>query len=541
MQIKPWIKYQILPNIISSVIQSHAKATQSSIAITVTKNGVSYAEFHVKNRKTRHHEVVFYHERKRQVPSEKCRIHQNDMIDVYCWDCHTPVCFICFALYHLNHKPRDLEIVYNETLGKCQKELINIRRTVIPKVEKNFKTLTEITENAKKTIEKLRLSMRKKSDEIKALVDTILKKNQSVLDDIERCILDDLFIQENKTKVFNDYLNKLFIDYDRELSRIKPTELSKFYKKISSVTEKMPGVTRPTLPDFKQGIMKKEEISEQFGVIDIVIKPFVEEKSQTNWTLSPSVTQLKEITIPDLDVVCHLSPLPPGKFWASDNEGNLVHFDMDGNILGKISTNVNNTTGYHTVTTDGELLYIDVNRKAINKVENDTRSMLIITSDVWEPVSIYASRINGDILVGMKKEKERKVTRYISQVKVQEIQKDDKGQNLYQSIRYITENVNGNICSSDSAAKKVVVVTNFGQYRFSYFGHQSQSAFLPYGLSTNVLGNILVCNGYNLTVSSVHLLDQDGRFLSFLLTPQQCPPYPRALCIDDKHNILIGR
>lgn len=40
----------------------------------------------------------------------------------------------------------------------------------------------------------------------------------------------------------------------------------------------------------------------------------------------------------------------------------------------------------------------------------------------------------------------------------------------------------------------------------------------------------------------VHLLDQDGWFLSLLLTEEQHGIlYPLALCLDDKHNLYLGQ
>ena len=49
---------------------------------------------------------------------------------------------------------------------------------------------------------------------------------------------------------------------------------------------------------------------------------------------------------------------------------------------------------------------------------------------------------------------------------------------------YITENNNGDVYESDWIASSVVVVTRFGQYRFSYFGQDSQQTFSPSRICT---------------------------------------------------------
>ncbi|XP_062593291.1 uncharacterized protein LOC134254783 [Saccostrea cucullata] len=159
--------------------------------------------------------------------------------------------------------------------------------------------------------------------------------------------------------------------------------------------------------------------------------------------------------------------------------------------------------------------------------------------------AIYSSYINEYVLVGMEKKNFMEVTEKIVRfskgwVKLQNINLNDKRQIFYLIACFITENINGDICTSDYLASKVVVVTGTEEYRFSYSGHQGQIGFRPCGICTDVQGHIVVCNGYedfSHQCSSVHLLDMDGQFLSFLHTTG-CPPFPSALCINH-HQILI--
>ena len=81
-----------------------------------------------------------------------------------------------------------------------------------------------------------------------------------------------------------------------------------------------------------------------------------------------------------------------------------------------------------------------------------------------------------------------------------------------------------------------MVVNKSGQHRFSYTGQGS--VFLPYGICTDVLGHILVCDHVSETV---HLLDQDGGFLSVILSEQQGIERPRGVCVDDENNLYVGQ
>ncbi|XP_061171075.1 E3 ubiquitin-protein ligase TRIM45-like [Saccostrea echinata] len=87
------------------------------------------------------HEIVRYHERKRKLPSEKCRIHPIKDIDVFCKFCQDPVCSTCFAQEHSDHANSDLETIYNDILQECQKEMTDIWKTVIPKAKENAESI----------------------------------------------------------------------------------------------------------------------------------------------------------------------------------------------------------------------------------------------------------------------------------------------------------------------------------------------------------------------------------------------------------------
>jgi hypothetical protein len=61
--------------------------------------------------------------------------------------------------------------------------------------------------------------------------------------------------------------------------------------------------------------------------------------------------------------------------------------------------------------------------------------------------------------MGMVKDVEAKVTRYNNTGKeLQNIQRDNKGQELYRNPQYITENINRDVCVSDYGKEAVVVV-----------------------------------------------------------------------------------
>uniref|UniRef100_K1RLS2 Tripartite motif-containing protein 2 n=1 Tax=Magallana gigas TaxID=29159 RepID=K1RLS2_MAGGI len=208
---------------------------------------------------------------------------------------------------------------------------------------------------------------------------------------------------------------------------------------------------------------------------------------------------------------------------------------LSSSVTKKIQTSLDE--GYHTVTQDGDLICAYKNTNIIKKITLGNKVTAFIKTRDWSPISIHSSHINGDILVGMIKDEEAKVTRYnkIGE-EIQNIQTDNTELGLYEYPHYITENINGDICTSDLGNYAVGVVNKSGQYRFSY--SSQEICFYPHDICTDHLGHIIVCDPYNYTIDILH---RDGQFLSRLFIEQQEVKYPRGLCVDDENNLHVGQ
>ncbi|XP_062591225.1 uncharacterized protein LOC134252737 [Saccostrea cucullata] len=176
----------------------------------------------------------------------------------------------------------------------------------------------------------------------------------------------------------------------------------------------------------------------------------------------------------------------------------MVKLKMSGgNTLQQLTSEANynwyNICGAHTVNNKGELIYKGTSNSIIKlSTDNRTQSTLIKGTDPWEPVCVYSSPANGDLLVGMLSyvDKTCKVNRYNSTGQhIQTIQHDGKGQQLYRVPRYILENPNRDIIASDY--NQVVVTDDGGKHRFSYTGSPSESRLQPNGICTDALLHIL--------------------------------------------------
>nr|XP_034312128.1 uncharacterized protein LOC105346756 [Crassostrea gigas] len=524
---------------------------------------------HQKSPDTKNHEVVPYQQRQRQLPEVKCQTHVNKDIDMLCEQCQVPVCSKCATKDHAGHTFKDLETVYAEKCAICLDEINKIEEYFLPTSQDLLKSIKKDSTEIKKIMDDIRASMKAKAESLKRMVDTVTSQKIEQVNEIEKSLQELLKSQDKKYNGYISYLHELVKKFYGYLSSkdIK-TLLSEIIRNLK--IDPIPETVKPVPPVFTAGQYSKEDVTKLLGRVTVPdtkpenrkIKPMEtaastqskprgkqrkqdREKSDTKPTLSlcSSVTMVREYTVPGVGSVCHISLGKSGTVWGSDNHGNLVQTDLEGNQLQKIRTHGEN--GYHTVTQDGELIYTDRENKVINRIKQDKTTTEFNKTGDWIPISIHSSHINGHVLVGMVKGREAKVTRYNKTgEEIQNVQWDSKGQELYSNPRYITENINGDVCTSDFDKKAVVVVNKSGQHRFSYTGQGSK--FLPYGICTDLLGHILVgsvpCIGFSELVNrnNVYILDQDGQFLSTLFTQKQVESHPCSLCVDDENNLYIG-
>ena len=561
---------------------------------------------HLKSSKTNTHEIVLYRHRKHQLPELKCELHPIRNVDMFCKECKIPLCSKCStSKEHHGHKFDDLEEIYTERYAIWQSEFSKIQKYFLPTTQGLKKDIEKDATTIKNTMENIRTSMKTQAESLKNKVDEITLENIQHANEMENSLLEMLESQKTTYDEYIAYLEKMTDEFQEYLSLTNQKLLFLETLKIQSIPE----TTQILAPIFSAVKFNKNGVAKLLGRISFPkikpevrnIQPLEEESSHMKSTekqleqskeksdmqkqmlslsssvtkvrehsvpgvdrashvavkksymkqtlsLSPSVSKVREYSVPSVDRACHVSVEKSGRLWVSDHKGHLVQTDHKGTLLQMIQTS-SEWDGYHTATQDGDLIYTDRDKNLILSITPDRKITEFIKTGEWTPLSIHSSHINGDLLLGMIKDEEAKVTRYSKAGKeIQNIQKDNQGQGLYGYPHYITENINGDICTSDYNKDAVVVVNKSGQHRFSYTGNGS--VFHPWGICTDVLGHILVCDEVS---RAVHMLDQDGGFCSFIYVYSQ--QYwlrsimssllnlvgPRGVCVDDEGNLYVGQ
>ena len=233
----------------------------------------------------------------------------------------------------------------------------------------------------------------------------------------------------------------------------------------------------------------------------------------------------------DYKSCCHISCLGRGLFWVSDGRKLLLTNQL-GESKVRVTGALSSKSGMHTLSKNSELIYIAKNLN-INKRDNNGKIDVLIKREEceWEPLSLFCSKTNGEILVAMtsKTSESCKIVIYTGTGRcVSQYESQD-----YKKPIFITENTNKDIVVSDSGRCAVVVLYRKGRHRFSYKGHPPESSLHPLGICTDLLSNILVCS-----VDTVQMIDQNGQFLLDIIKEPFMEINPISLCYEVARDVV---
>ena len=495
---------------------------------------------------TKDHNVTLYRERFSSFyKNETCATHPGQVYETYCETCDLPVCLHCRK--HTHHKLLGIRTVYDDTRKQNEKVITNIRSETLfyaNSLKNGFKTIVKNDVSACRTkiFHNQLNAIMKKSQRLKNSMDTVVRKG-SYLKHSHRCLKQMLQLKRHIARIqkYEEIYEKSahrsvqFLQFikHKHFPQIQDTSHLKKHCLISLTPE----INMEDLTNFLSEIQitasGKQRRAENKLLLTLISSPVLQ----------------KSLAVKGVKKCFHMSFATQERVWLSDGENLILTDTATGDTLYELEDFGKFSWGLHTVNNACELIYIDkdCNINKLNSVGKPTTIFKKSVNSSSEPQCLYCSSFNGDLLVGMHIEFTRtgKLMRYNETgYLIQTIPSDDSPKTLYGSPIYITENNNGDIVVSDDNLCAVVVTSNEGKHRFSYKGPESGSVLFlpgirPRGLCTDALSNILVCDEIT---DTVQMIDQDGRFISYLLTNQSKGiQKPRALSYDiNTHRLWVG-
>ncbi|XP_062577071.1 E3 ubiquitin-protein ligase TRIM71-like [Saccostrea cucullata] len=498
---------------------------------------------------SKRHNVVPYKHRTSTPNYIKCPNHTQKHCELYCETCDIPVCSTCISSG--KHKGHDLSDALQKLSSKTndlQKDLKELEEKIYPKYKEIALDLNSEKVNLEKHYEKLTTAVTKQGEGWQREINIIVNKQKSKIDEMKTKHLAALNKQEKEIKQITSYVKQCIVDL-KKILHSNDVPLTSAYKSRNDEYRRLPPKVNVTLPSFSPQEISADKLIQMFGSLSALSITTEEHgytmKSPDSVSCPPVKPLLDE---PELittiytgyDYLYSVTCLSDEEIWTCGDDKIMKLYNLQGKLLKSIQIKSGKTLYDIAMTRSGDLVYTDRGRRTVNIVKNE-KIQEVIRLQEWTPYYL-CSTSSGDLLVTMDSDdyKQSKVIRYSGSTEKQPIQFDSKGKPLYSSgdfSKFISENRNLDICVADVRAGAVVVVNQEGKLRFRYTGHPSTTKrlFSPFGITTDSQSQILTSDWYN---HCIHILDQDGQFLSYIDNCDlQCP---MGLCVDTRDNLFVA-
>ncbi|XP_056019883.1 uncharacterized protein LOC125669324 [Ostrea edulis] len=527
-------------------LQSHCKLCHINLCVICVGK-------HLSDSSKDHNVVPFIKHIKSTSNYPKCPKHAEKHCEMFCEKCAIPVCSTCVTSgEHEGHKFSDVLKKISSKTESLQKDLEELETRIHPRYEEMASDVQTEKAELETKYGKLTTAADQQGELLHREITAIVNKRKSDIAEMKNKHL--AALNKNTDEITNRIteLRQIIQDLKKILDS-NDVSLTSSYKSRNSEFRTLPSKVRVTLPSFSPQKINKDQLNEMFGSLPplSINTEHGDTMKSAEAVSSPPVKPLLDeprITA-TIDTgygryeLRSVSCLSEDQVWTRGDNKTMMLLNLQSELLTSIKTKSGNTPRDIAVTRDGDLVYTDYHDKTVNLIKNKQIQTVITLQgwipfrQGWRPLNVCCTAANN-LLVTMESDDETqsKVVRYSGSKEKQSIQFDDQGRPLYSSgyYKYLSENRNLDICVADCDARAVVVVNQSGKLRFRYTGHPSNTKqpFDPVGITTDSQSHILTADN-----DRIHILDQDGQFLRYILCGLEDPS---GLCVDIRDNLFVA-
>ena len=529
--------------------------------------------YHLKSKGSRNHKIVPYAEKlnPKYLAALLCPKHRTHGPKFWCNTCGIPICDSCIiSPEHEGHKFSYITTTLSERRDAMLSEMKTLRDHIVVEWEAVLKEAKTMNAEYQSDVDKIGKELVARAKEVHKQVDDILSTSQKTL---QRMKVSGLAKLQQQEKYLEDKLSQMKEDVERYESQLRdadPNAVLQFQQGQGQSKDKTkpPALEMQSPPVFTKGPIEAEAVENMFGELStqVISQMCVElpmkhisshsnpqpaissDFGETTATssgdtsagictrslplyviLNPSVQHQFDVDYDTPLIAC----VEQGQAWLKTRYTMLELVDRDRSVRDTINTDF--AIYGIAVTPDGDLLISDYDNNCI-KWASRRKTISILFSTSGMPFDLCCLR-NGDILVTFPDDSEVVIYNMTGKI-LQTLDHIKFRVPISASVNKVNNHIY--ICDKENSryfsTGKVMAVGAHYKLRYEYTGH-GDSKFTPFRVCTDQMGHVLITDHIN---HRVHMLDQAGRFIQYILTSQQGLHKPRTIDVDREGYVWVG-
>lgn len=447
-----------------------------------------------------------------------CRIHEEQVCDLYCNLCDMLVCHICVRTIHKTHNISDICEAAEQKFNQLSKKFEHLEKYELEKARKMVQSLEENKveyvssallkrELVKERNEKLKFSLDNLTDNMLKEIETkeevdiqFINRKQFRLQNLSVKVSEAIsFSRNNMANKSGLGLLDACAEAERKVEKLKLPSADTGPVKISP-------------PEFVPG-KNDEDFSIVFGTLEYEPRQILTRRRTTvAFPYNIKAQVIASFTQKARNGIYSICTTGNGNAMIGTEERIVQVVTITGKVLASIKVDI---TPYNIACSKlGKDLYMSTWNMEIKGLKNGSFTRFIDTS----PFHAQGLCVNedGEILACLyhKEDQFGKIVRYDNAGKsLQQICSDERRRLMFQNPSKVATSVTRDIVVVDMAEKSVVAVGADGQRKFTFKGING-GKFEPKCIDCSTLGSILVGDHED----RIHLLDKNGNFLQYIMT-----------------------
>lgn len=475
-----------------------------------------------------------------------CELHPPNGCFTYCKTCDIPICKLCVSDKHSTHETSQLSEQIEHILKKIEQENGRLQ---------SFKAdLKIVLDHTKNILSSLTIFYTQRKDDITARGEEWHKYVEKTVQKLHHELNDMRNEHEGTLRKQKKEAEKVIENVDEINKQVAKLQKSKNLKELQNfvpIIEKQDALRdfshdQYPLPIFYACKIDENYLQTFFGHIErekkecfsAFARKLEETKlrdQQMHVLEMPTVTSVIDSGFPineqNKNCLYDLAITDDNKVWMGGHSKELKLFDLQGNLHRTVHITC---IGLFLCVHNNHVVYSDFADKSV-KIKPDSNAVVtMFTTKDWNPSGLTRTG-SGDLLVCLQLGDHSKVVRYSSTGTVlQSIQYDSYGQPLYESPKYIAENVNGDVIVTDWKKNAVIAVNRLGIYRYSFLWKEGKSFVCS--VATDLVSHVLVTDFLGIKMC---ILDRDGRFLRYIILEDGLKN-ARGLCTFGNGEVIVA-